>query len=89
MDAEGYEPKILDGMKNTLENNPTMQILTEYNPHTLQIAKTSGQKFLEKLEEFGFSIQVIDIDGQPQNYIKDDILKIQFPNTATLFLTKP
>jgi len=89
MDAEGYEPKILDGMKNILENNLTMQILTEYNPHTLQIAKTSGQKFLEKLEEFGFSIQVIDIDGQPQNYIKDDILKIKFPNTATLFLTKP
>ena len=47
------------------------------------------EELLEKLEEFGFSIQVIDIDGQPQNYIKDDILKIQFPNTETLFLTKP
>ncbi len=88
MDAEGYEPKIFDGMKNTLEKNPTMQILTEYNPHTLEVAGTSGKEFLEKLEKLGFNIQIIATDGQPQNYIKDDVLKIKSPHTTTLFLTK-
>ena len=88
MDAEGYEPKIFDGMKKTMEKNPKMKIITEYNPHTLKIAGTTGESFLEKIENLGFHIQVITEDKIPQNYIKDNILKIKYPHTATLFLTK-
>ncbi|AJM91249.1 FkbM family methyltransferase [Nitrosopumilus piranensis] len=88
MDAEGYESRIFDGMKKSLEKNAPIQILTEYNPHTLKIAGTSGSEFLEKLEKLDFNIQIIDADGMPKTYIKNELLKMKFPNTATLFLTK-
>ena len=88
MDAEGYESKILDGMQNTLKKNPKMKIITEYNPYTLELAGTLGESFLDKIENLGFQIQIITDDKIPQKYIKDDILKIKYPNTTTLFLTK-
>jgi len=88
MDAEGYEPKILDGMKNILEKNPNIKILTEYNPHTLLAADTSKYDFLEKIEKLGFIIQRIISDGKIKNNVKDELLKIQSPNVASLLLIK-
>jgi len=88
LDAEGYEPRVMDGMKNILEKNSKMGILTEYNPHTLTAAGWSDKKFLEKLESLGLNIQLIGNDGTLQKYFKDDLLQVKYPNTATLYLTK-
>ena len=88
LDAEGYEPRVIDGMKNIIEKNPKIQILTEYNPHTLLAAGWSDEKFLEKLESLGLNIKLVSDDGTLKKYFKDDLLEIKYPNTATSHLTK-
>jgi FkbM family methyltransferase len=88
IDAEGYEPRVIEGMKNILDKNPKIQIITEYNPHTLKAAGSSDEQFLEKLELLGLDIQIVSEDGTLKKYFKDDLLEIKYPNTATLFLTK-
>jgi len=89
MDAEGSEKNILEGMKKTIEKNPEIQIITEYNPYTLRIVGTSGEEFLDKIEELGFSIYDINQDEKkPQEQIKEEILKIMYPNITTLHLKK-
>ena len=88
MDAEGYEPLILDGMAETLAKNPHIQIITEYNPYTLEIAGNTGENFIKKIENMGFIISIVGSESMSQNIIKEQLLKIKYPNTATLHLTK-
>jgi len=88
MDAEGYEPLILDGMSQTLAKNPQIQIITEFNPYTLEVAGNSGEKFVKKIEQLGFTISIINSELTSNAAIKEKLLKIKYPNTATLHLTK-
>ncbi len=88
MDAEGYEPLILDGMAETLVKNPHIQIITEYNPYTLEIAGNTGENFIKKIEHMGFIISIVGSESISQDIIKEQLLKIKYPNTATLHLTK-
>ena len=53
----------------------------------MELAGVTGKIFLDKIEELGFSIQEIDQDKKKsQKQIKDEILKITYPNTTTLYL---
>ena len=76
-------------MKNTIEKNPTLEIVIEYNPYTLQVAGTNGMEFLDKIEELGLSIKILAQDEEKsQKEIKEEILKIKYPNTTNLYLKK-
>jgi len=76
MDAEGSEKHILEGMEKTLQNNPGLEIITEYNSHALELAGSSGELFLDLIEKLGFSIFVIDeTDQKIKSFTKDQILK--------------
>ena len=89
MDAEGHENYILDGMRKTIEKNPHLEIITEFNPYTLETAGTTGKDFLDKIEKLGFSLYIID--NTKLNFHKvtqNEILQITFPNTANLYLKK-
>jgi FkbM family methyltransferase len=90
MDAEGSEKYILEGMQQTLENNPHLEIITEYNPYALRLAETDGCSFLDLIENLGFSIFLIDeIYGKIKQVNKKQILKkIVSPKLANLLLTK-
>ena len=90
MDAEGSEQYILEGMKQTLETNPDIGIITEYNPYTLKLAETDEMSFLNLIERLGFSIFLIDEkDGEIKPSTKENIFKnITYPNLANLYLTK-
>ena len=90
MDAEGSEKYILEGMHDTLQANPSMGIITEYNPYTLKLAETDGISFLNLIGSLGFSMFLIDEkDGKIKPATKDQIFaEITYPNLANLYLTK-
>ena len=55
IDAEGYDFKVIKGMKNILKN-PDVKILIEFFPERLQKAKDSPREFLEYLLNNEFSV---------------------------------
>ncbi|MGI0027627.1 MAG: FkbM family methyltransferase [Nitrosopumilaceae archaeon] len=89
MDAGGSEKKILDDIKTILQNNPQIKIITEYNPHALELAGSNGKEFLEKITELEFSLYLLNEKEPPKMITKEQILEdISYPNTANLLLTK-
>jgi len=70
VDAEGAEPRILDGMKRTLSANPQLAMIIEINPNALGAAGSSPQLLLERIAAQGFISRLIMPDGRledPQN----------------------
>jgi FkbM family methyltransferase len=90
MDAEGSEKFILDGMTKTIENNPKLQIITEYNPYILELAGSSGKEFLDKIEEMGFLIHLINEEiSEIEPITKEVLLKqITYPKYTNLYLVR-
>ena len=90
MDAEGSEKNILEGMKNTLNKNPQLEIITEYNPYAFEIAGTNAKEFLQNVRENGFSIYIINDEKENAEIItKETLLKeFSFPKYTNLLLTK-
>ena len=60
MDVEGAETDVLDGMENTIRNNPNLKIITEFSPRVLERCNHEPSAFLKKLAGYGFGLQVID-----------------------------
>jgi len=59
MDAEGAEPFIFEGMKNVIENSPTLKIIMEFAPtHVVAVGK-NPKDFLRSLKNMGFVINLI------------------------------
>ncbi len=52
IDAEGAEPKIIWGMKKTIEQNPQLKIVIEYNHRIMK----GNVGYLRALEEYGFKL---------------------------------
>ena len=90
MDAEGSEKYILEGMKKTLQSNPNLEIIAEYNPYTFKLAETTAESFLDLVEKLGFFTYVIDDkDGKVKLTSKKEILtNFQAPNLTNLYLTR-
>jgi len=94
MDAEGSEPYILDGMKQTIEHNPNLEIITEFNEFALTIAGTKGEDFYEKIRGFGFYVYNIDDTIQKVKPITKNELLMRYPyecmttKITNLYLTK-
>ena len=94
MDAEGSEPYILDGMKKTIENNPNLEIITEYNAFTLNTSGTNLEDFYNKIQGYGFNVFNIDeLTHKVVPITKDELLvrypnKVHETNVTNLYLTK-
>ena len=56
MDVQGYEGRVLQGMRHTLSNAPVLTILSEFWPWGLRQAGTDPAVFLKSLEELGFEL---------------------------------
>ncbi|ARS89970.1 FkbM family methyltransferase [Natrarchaeobaculum aegyptiacum] len=62
MDVEGYEIEIIDGMKRLLESDHPLLLFLEMHPHMLRHEQTKA--FLETLENAGFVVESVSIEGQ-------------------------
>ena len=64
MDVEGSEPKTLEGMSETIQNNPYIQIISEFHPDAINDLDSSPKEYLEMLEKNGFKIFEILENGK-------------------------
>jgi FkbM family methyltransferase len=76
MDAEGSEPRIFEGMKNLIINNANLTIICELNPPLISAASVDPQKFLEKIQSYGFILKYIDIDSIPKEAPIEKLLQL-------------
>ena len=90
IDAEGSEPFILNGMAKTLEKNPDMVIMIEYNPFTLELTGSTLENFMNTITNYGFLIYLINEVTLKITPITTEKLKqdIKYPNVANLLLSK-
>jgi FkbM family methyltransferase len=63
MDIEGAEPLVFDGMRQTLERNPRVQIILEFYPPSIRRSGRDGATFLNFVASLGFHIQRIGPGG--------------------------
>ena len=89
MDAEGSETNIIQGMTKTLQKNPHLEIIAEYNPATLEFVDSSGMDLITIIKKIGFSIYLIEKNGELKLITGEKLLKDYPKNKFTnIFLTR-
>jgi FkbM family methyltransferase len=63
IDVQGFEGRVLRGMRETIARSPNLTILMEFWPHGLQCAQTDPAELLADLEEMGLSILELKSGG--------------------------
>jgi len=89
IDAEGQEPLIFEGMKNTLQNK-NLKIIFEFNPFTLEFSDTKPDIFLNEIQKMGFLLYLIDENSSSLNLTSTSelIKQITPPQVANIYLTR-
>ena len=59
MDVQGAEYLVLQGMKETINKNSNLYLLTEFWPYAIKKSGHSPEKFIEQLRKMGFEISII------------------------------
>lgn len=59
MDIQGFEMQAVQGMQETLKNNPGLKIISEFWPYGLRKAGSSALAYFEFLTQNGFSVQLL------------------------------
>jgi FkbM family methyltransferase len=76
IDAEGAEPFILRGMRETLKRNPRLRLFIEFAPAHLERAGVDPSSFLDELISSGFEIHTVDDrTGELKTQSKDELLR--------------
>ena len=60
MDIEGSETKALKGMKETLQKNDRLILITEFWINGFYLSNSTPEKYLKAIQKFGFKIYFID-----------------------------
>jgi 23S rRNA U2552 (ribose-2'-O)-methylase RlmE/FtsJ len=80
MDIEGAEVQAIEGMKQLLENNQNIKIITEFHTSELREEGADPKEFLNKLRQFGFSIfNINEKNKELEDVTYEDLLK-NYPN---------
>ncbi len=89
IDAEGQEPLIFEGMKNTFQNK-NLEIVFEYNPFTLNFSDTNPDDLLDPILEMGFHMYRIDENTSSlKSTSKSELIKQVTPTQfANIYLTR-
>lgn len=88
MDIQGSEPRVLDGMKNVVLENPKLMMVTEFYQPALIDVGNSPKHFLDDLEKNGFLInEITGIKTCKLKSIRKDELLLRFDD-VNLFCYK-
>ena len=63
IDVQGYEGRVLEGMRQTLDRSPKVTILMEFWPHGLRCSGTQPDELLRSLEKMGFQMCEVRSNG--------------------------
>jgi len=80
MDVQGSEPKVFQGMKKLIAENPNLKIITEFYPEAIIDLGLSPKNFLEMLENAGFNIKQITDDANQSLRTINKIQLLQMKN---------
>ena len=89
IDIEGHELPVLEGMTNLLSRTTGIHFLVEYNPSSLIASGTKPGQLLDRLNDFGF---VMEIAGRLGRVSPQDLLEnfpIDSPAYANLHCYRP
>lgn len=87
MDIQGAEGWALQGMRNLIEENPSLKLLTEWSPSSLKLAGYQPTKYLETLESMGFHLHLIGDNRFELKPVRADQAD-EFGELANLYCTK-
>ena len=71
IDVQGYEPKVIAGLRDTITRSPKLTLLTEFWPKGIRDAGGDPQNFLNTLRELGLTLHELKADGELTE-LKDD-----------------
>ncbi len=71
IDVQGYEPKVIAGLRDTITRSPKLTLLTEFWPKGIRDAGGDPQEFLNTLRELGHTLHELKPDGELTD-LKDD-----------------
>ncbi len=82
IDVEGVEPMVLEGMKDTLKNNPRLQMIVEYSPCMYSDAQAYTEYLFSTfiVHEVGFNSQFTELSKKDMNKL------LNIPGHTDLFL---
>jgi FkbM family methyltransferase len=85
IDAEGFEPFVLEGGRNTLGKKRVRVMLLELCPDVLQRAGTSGEELFAALASLCYSAHQLEHDGTPGRRLeRDDFRKTKWANVLAI-----
>ena len=64
IDVQGYEPKVIAGLRNTIARSPNLTLLTEFWPKGIRDAGGDPQDFLNTLRDLGLTLHELKADGE-------------------------
>ena len=63
IDVQGYEPKVIAGLRETITASPNLTLLTEFWPQGIDEAGEDANEFLRTLRELGLTLHELQPDG--------------------------
>ena len=63
IDVQGYEPKVIAGLRETITASPNLTLLTEFWPQGIDEAGENADDFLQTLRELGLTLHELQPDG--------------------------
>ena len=63
IDVQGYEPKVIAGLRETIIASPNLTLLTEFWPQGITEAGGDANEFLQTLRELGLTLHELKPDG--------------------------
>ncbi len=78
-DIQGAEAIAFQGMKQLLQENRSLKIITEFWPRGLLMSGNNPREFLEQFSDLGFDVKVIDEQAEKLNDLDVDYLLKRLP----------
>jgi len=71
IDVQGYEPKVIAGLKKTITGSPNITILMEFWPKGIAEAGGDAKKFLDDLRKLGLTLFELKSEGDLRKLTDD------------------
>ncbi len=72
IDVQGYEPKVIAGLRDTITRSPKLTLLAEFWPKGIRDAGGDPENFLNTLRDLGLTLHELKADGELTE-LKDDV----------------
>jgi len=74
IDVQGYEPKVIAGLRETIARSPKLTLLTEFWPKGIRDAGGDPNDFLKVLRGLGLALHELKADGELTELTNDEDL---------------